>query len=459
LAVHRIARGLDLPLAGEPALAIETARAPARVALVAADYPGLKPTLRVAAGDRVERGTLLFEDKKTPGVSFTAPASGTIAAIHRGEMRALRSVVIDVAADDSADAQVAFASYTGRAPDALAADDVRALLVESGAWTALRKRPFSHVPLPGSAPRSLFVTAIDTHPHAPPVDVVIAGREADFDAGVRTLAKLCAGTTYVCKAVGSAVRAPSIERVVVEEFAGPHPAGTPGLHIHRLDPVDAERTAWHIGYQDVIAIGRLFTTGRLDVERVISIAGPGAKRPRLLRTRVGASTDDLTHDELAAGPQRVISGSVLDGRTARGEIHGYLGRYHQQIAIVPEGERRELFGYITPGGEKYSIWGVVFGHWLAKARKLALTTSTNGSPRAMVPIGAYERVMPMDLMPTFLLRALITQNVEWAEELGVLELDEEDLALATFVCPGKVEYGPLLRQMLTHIERDMGAGH
>jgi Na+-transporting NADH:ubiquinone oxidoreductase subunit A len=332
---------------------------------------------------------------------------------------------------------------------------VRALLVESGLWTAFRTRPFGKVPAPSTTPHAIFVTAMDTRPHAPPVDGVLAGREVDFDAGVRSVARLCAGRTYVCKAAGSTVTAPPVERVTVEEFAGPHPAGTPGLHIHTLSPVDLDRTVWHIGYQDVMAIGRLVATGRLDVERVISLAGPGAARPRLLRTRLGASTDALTRNELLPGAHRVISGSVLDGRTAQGDIHGYLGRYHQQVAVVPEGGERELFGYIAPGRDKFSIWGVVLGHW-AKARRLALTTTTNGSPRAMVPIGAFERVMPMDLMPTFLLRALITRNVEWAEELGVLELDEEDLALCTFVCPGKVEYGPLLREMLARIEKEHG---
>ena len=457
MAVHRIARGLDLPLAGDPAQVVDDAAVPARVALVAADYPGLKPTLLVQPGERVLRGQPLFEDKKTPGVRFTAPASGTVAAIHRGEMRAFQSLVIDVAADDGPAAQAAFTAPAGRTVDALDADAVRALLVESGLWTAFRTRPFSRIPAPAAAPHAIFVTAMDTHPHAPAVEQVLAGREPDFDAGVRGIAKLCAGRTYVCKAAGSAVAAPAAERVSVEEFAGPHPAGTPGLHIHRLSPVGLEKTVWHVGYQDVLAIGRLLTTGALDVERVISLAGPGAARPRLLRTRLGASTDELTRGELLPGTQRVISGSVLDGRTAQGEVHGYLGRYHQQVAVVPEAGERELFGYLAPGANKFSIWGVVLGHW-AKARKLALTTTTNGSPRAMVPIGAFERVLPMDLMPTFLLRALITRNIEWAEELGVLELDEEDLALCTFVCPGKVEYGPLLRDMLTRIEKEHAHG-
>lgn len=453
MALHRIRKGLDLPLAGAPAQELDVAAPPTRVALVGADYVGLKPTLLVQPGERVLRGTPLFEDKKTPGVRHVAPAAGTVAAVHRGEMRAFRSIVIDVDPDDAPERQVAWRSYTGKAPSNLDGDEVRALLVESGMWSALRTRPFSRVPLPSDTPHSIFVTAMDTHPHAPSVDVVLARRDADFRTGIAAIGRLCPGKTYVCTAAGSRIGVPATDRIVVEEFSGPHPAGTAGLHIHTLDPVDLGKTVWHIGYQDVAAVGQLVTTGRLDVERVVALGGPGATRPRLLLTRLGASVDDLTRDELGPGAQRVISGSVLDGRAASGTVDGYLGRYHTQIAVVPEGGDRELFGYIAPGANKFSIWGVVLGHW-AKARRLALTTTTNGSPRAMVPIGAYERVMPMDLLPTFLLRALITKNVEWAEELGVLELDEEDLALCTFVCPGKVEYGPLLRDVLTRIEKD-----
>ncbi|MEP7283450.1 MAG: NADH:ubiquinone reductase (Na(+)-transporting) subunit A, partial [Rubrivivax sp.] len=230
-------------------------------------------------------------------------------------------------------------------------------------------------------------------------------------------------------------------------------AGNAGTHIHFLSPVDLERRVWHIGYQDVAAVGRLLRSGRLDVQRVVALAGPGALRPRLLRTRIGASIDGLTRGEIAAGPQRVVSGSVLDGRTAAGEVLGYLGRHHQQVSVVGEAVERELFGWIAPGRDKFSIWGVVLGAWRRNA-KLALTTTTNGGPRAMVPIGSFERVVPLDLMPTFLLRALLMGNDETAESLGCLELDEDDLALCTFVCPGKAEYGPLLRAALTRIEKE-----
>lgn len=452
MTVHQVRRGLDLPLAGEPAQAIEPAVPSTRVALLGADQPGLKPTFHVQPGDSVRRGQLLYEDKQAPGVRFTATAAGTVSAIHRGDYRAFQSLVIDVQEDNDTPDQLPFASYTGRAPQQLNAEEVRALLLESGLWTALRTRPYSKVPRADATPQALFITAIDTRPHAPAVATVIAGREPDFRTGVAVLSHLCPGSTHVCTAPGLELGLPPLPRVSVEVFEGPHPAGNAGTHIHLLHPVDLERHAWHVGYQDVLAIGHLFTTGQLDVTRVVALAGPGVLLPRLLRTRLGASTDQLSAGQIAPGTQRVVSGSVLDGRTAMGERHGWLGRYHQQVSVLPEAVEREFLGWITPGGERYSIWGVVAGAF--GRRKLAMNTSTNGGQRAMVPIGAFERVMPLDLMPTFLLRALLMGQDERAEKLGALELDEEDLALCTFVCPGKAEYGPLLRQALTRIEKE-----
>jgi Na+-transporting NADH:ubiquinone oxidoreductase subunit A len=202
-----------------------------------------------------------------------------------------------------------------------------------------------------------------------------------------------------------------------------------------------------------MAIGHLFTTGEIDVARVITLGGPGAREPRHLRTRIGAEMSSLTRDELLAGRQRVVSGSALDGRTAMGDVHGYLGRYHLQVSVIPEPVEREFLGWIMPGRDKFSLFGVVLGAF-ARGRKLPLSTTTNGGVRAMVPVGAYERVMPLDVMPTFLLRALLMGDDESAEQLGALELDEEDLALCTFVCPGKVEYGPLLRRVLERLEKE-----
>jgi Na+-transporting NADH:ubiquinone oxidoreductase subunit A len=456
MATYRVRKGLDLPLAGAPAQQVVEGPPLSQVALLGADTPGLRAALAVQPGDAVRRGQPLFEDRRTPGVRYTAPAAGTVRAVHRGERRAVVSLVIDVAADDGPQAQVSFAERlpVARAGDAAA---LRALLLEAGLWPAFRTRPYSHVPAADAVPQAIFVTAIDSAPHAPDPQLVLAGREADLRTGLDALARLTPAPVLLCVAAGSKLAAAAPPQLRVHEFSGPHPAGTPGLHIHLLHPVSAAAAVWHIGYQDVAAIGRLLIAGDLDVERVVSLAGPAVLRPRLVRTRLGASLADLTRGELAGGELRVISGSVLDGRRAMGEAEGFLGRHHRQVSVLHEGRERELFGWITPQRAKFSLLNVAAGRWLAKhgdRRGLPLTTAVNGGDRAMVPVGAYERVMPMDILATHLLRALAVGDAEAAVALGALELDEEDLALATFVCPGKTEWGPLLRRTLERVEKE-----
>jgi len=446
MTVVRSSRGLDLPLSGVPQGAIEVARPVSTVALMGPDFPGLKPAVRVEIGDRVALGQALIEDKQHAGVRYTAPAGGTVTAIHRGERRALISVVIAV--DDSV-GQQPLETFRGTGTP-LDADGVRALLLESGLWTALKTRPFGRVASPSAQPAALFVTAMDTRPHAVPPGTVVEARADDFLAGLEALATLVS-RVYVCVAEGQRVNAPPGVEVV--EFSGPHPSGNAGWHVHRLMPVNLHRSVWTIGYQDVIAVGHLMTTGRIDIERVVSLGGPGARRPRLLRTRLGASLDQLLEGELLPGSQRIVSGSVLDGRARTSPADAFLGRHHLQIAVLPEGGEREMFGYIVPGTEKFSVTGTVLGAF-RKAHRFAFSTTTNGSPRAMVPIGSYERVMPFDMLPTFLLRALIIRDDQRAAELGALELDEDDVALCTYVCPGKTEYGPLLRAALDRIEKE-----
>lgn len=454
MAAHRITKGLDLPIAGDPQQAISPAPAIRHVALLGADYIGMKPKMTAAVGDRVKRGQLLFEDRKAPGVRFTAPAAGTVVAIHRGEKRVFLSLVIEL--DGQADGeQVQFETYrAGTTPDQLSADDVKALLLESGLWTAIRMRPFSRVPTPDGTPRAIFVTAVDTNPHAPDVGVVLQGKEDDFKRGLAVLAKL-APKVYLCKSSKLGFVAAGLPNLQVEDFDGLHPAGNVGTHIHMLEPVDRARVVWHLGYQDVVAIGVLFATGQLDSRRVVAIAGPTVTRPRLVQTQLGASLDELTAGELAPGENRVISGSVLSGRKAVGELEGYLGRHHIQVTALLEGRQRELLGWLAPGFGKFSILPVYFG-FLGRlfGKKFSMTTTTNGSPRAMVPIGMYERVMPLDIHPTFLLRSLLVGDTDRAIQLGALELDEEDLALCTFVDPGKADYGVILRKNLSEIEKE-----
>ena len=440
-----IRKGLDLPITGTPEQTISEGRSVTEVALMGPDYVGMKPTMAVQEGDRVKKGQVLFTDKKTEGVQYTAPAAGVVKAINRGERRVFLSIVIGLDGDE----EETFKSYTPDQLTSLSADEVQENLVNSGLWTALRTRPYSRVPEPGSRPQAIFVTAMDTNPLTANPELFINEQADAFKQGLQVLKNLTAGKLYVCKAPGASIPVAGVEST--EEFAGPHPAGLAGTHIHFLHPAGTGRTVWTIGYQDVIAVGHLFTTGKLFTDRVIALAGPQVNKPRLIRTRVGASLTELTAGELADGENRVISGSVFGGRTADND-HNFLGRYHSQISVLREGRERTLLHYLRAGTDRFSVMPVYLSKLLSKT--FTFTTSTNGSERAMVPVGSYERVMPLDILPTQLLRALIVEDMDNAISLGALELDEEDLALCSFVCPGKYEYGPILRKNLTRIQAE-----
>ncbi|AUY38615.1 MULTISPECIES: Na(+)-translocating NADH-quinone reductase subunit A [Leclercia] len=444
----RIRKGLDLPISGIPLQQILPSATPRHVAIMGDDYIGMRPTMLVQEGDSVTKGQALFEDKKNPGVLFTAPASGTVVAIHRGERRVLQSVVIRL----EGDRQREFTRYDVADLPSLTRQAVQAQLLESGLWTALRTRPFSKTPVPGTMPAAIFVTAMDTNPlSADPQPLILAQRQA-FDAGLTLLTHLTDGKVHVCQENGGKLGGHPQGKVTFNTFAGPHPAGLPGTHIHFLEAVSLTKQVWHLNYQDVIAIGKLFTTGELYTDRVIALGGPQMRNPRLVRTCLGADINDLLVDETLEGENRHISGSVLSGRHAVG-AHAYLGRFHLQISVVKEGREKELFGWVMPGKEKFSVTRTTLGHFL-RNKLFNFSTDTHGGERAMVPIGNYERVMPLDILPTLLLRDLLAGDTDSAQALGCLELDEEDLALCTYVCPGKYEYGPVLREVLTRIEQE-----
>lgn len=444
-----IKKGLNLPIHGQPQQdRIHAAPAVTTVGLVGPDFVGLKPSMLVEEGDRVKLGQPLFEDKRNPGVRYTSPGAGTVVAIHRGARRVLQSVVIRLDGDE----EITFPSHAPQALTGLSAETVREQLIASGLWTALRARPYSKVPAADAQPQAIFVTAMDTNPLAPKPERVIAEAGEAFQQGITVLSRLTATPVIVCRAPQAAVPVPEIERVEVAEFEGPHPAGNPGTHIHFLKPVTATRQSWYIGYQDVIAIGRLFTTGRLDTERVISLAGPLVKQPRLLKTRLGANVEELIVGQIQNNiDARALSGSVFNGRTARA-WSAFLCPYHPQVTVVAEGRTREMFGWVRPGVDRYSKANVLFSALQRAKRQFSFTTHVNGSPRAMVPIGNYESVMPLDVLPTQLLRYLLVKDTDMAQKLGVLDLDEEDLALCSFVCVGKYEFGPVLRANLEQIE-------
>jgi len=444
----KIRRGLDLPVEGSPRQEIGAALPVSHVGIVGRDYPGLKLAPLVEEGARVALGEPVLRDRADPRITCTAPAAGLVVAISRGERRSLRSVVIRIDGDERQE----FDSYQSRELDTLDRELVTRQLCESGLWPALRMRPFNRVATPGTVPFAITVTAIDTNPLAPDPALIIAGRPQDFADGLRVISRLTDGMLYVCCAPGTELPAPEAPHLITAEFDGPHPAGLPGTHMHMLCPAGAHRTVWHIGYQDVIAIGSLFTTGRLSTERIVSLGGPMVKDPRLVTTRPGASLADLLRGELQPGESRVVSGSLLAGSEVT-DWGAYLGRYDNQVTVLPEGRDREFLGWIAPGRNKYSITNAYLSG-LRRRLPFRFTTNQNGSARAMIPIGSYERVMPLDILPTQLLRALLVGDAESAIELGCMELAEEDLALCTFVCPSKYDYGPLLRTLLDQIEKE-----
>jgi len=437
-------KGLNIPLAGQPDPRIDAANPVTQVAVLGEDYIGLKPTMLVKVGDPVKLGSQLFEDKKNPGVVITSPASGTVSAINRGAKRALISVVIDVEGEDAEPLSMGdIVSMSG--------DELRQTLQQTGLWAALRTRPYGKVPNIESKPNSIFVTATDTNPLAVDPGVVIAERSADFAMGVSALDKFGV-PVYVCHSVEMQMPELSGSHVKTAIFSGKHPAGLASTHIHTLDPVDANKTVWQIGYQDVIALGALVNTGLIDTRRYIALGGPSVNSPRIFETRLGAKVSELLDGRVGEGSHRVISGSVLNGHTAS-QVRDFVGRYDNQVSVIEENTDREFMGWIAPGLKKFSALNV-FVSSVFKPKAFNITSSQNGSPRAIVPIGAFERVMPLDILPTPLVRALIVKDTDAAQELGCLELIEEDLALCSFVDPGKHDFGLVLRSTLTQVERE-----
>lgn len=459
-----INKGLDIPISGAPDQTfsenqIKTVR---RVGLVGSDYHGMKPTMKVKPGDQVKSGTVLFCDKKNPGIKYTAPAGGKVLAIHRGAKRVFQSIVIEIAENEE---QQDFGALTADQALDLSPEALKTYLADTGLWTAFRTRPYSKVPDPDSLADAIFVTAMDTNPLALHISPILQQYKTSFNLGIRLLTRLTTGKVFVCHHANETIPIVDIhnnpeDKITYHGFSGKHPAGLPGTHIHMLYPVSRNRTVWYLDAQDVIAIAETILSGRLFVKRYISLSGPLVKQPRMVATRIGASVTDLIAEEIRDQKPteekkvRVISGSILHGHDAQDAHSAWLGRYHHQISLLELGDTREFMGWLSLGMHKFSALNIYLSRWLHK-KTFDLTSTTNGSERAMLPIGIYEKVMPLDILPTQLLRAIIVGDIETAEKLGMLELDEEDLALCTFVCPGKYAFGPILRDNLTRFEKEI----
>ena len=439
-------RGLDIPILGIPEQKIYDGNNPETLAVLGPDYNGLKPKMLVGVGDKVVRGTPLFFHKDNPDVLYVSPCKGHVESINRGEKRALLSVVISV--DSLTHKGMNIVKLNSQIDDNT--EFVRKCLYESGLWTSFLTRPYSKVPQAGSVPTSIFITAMDTEPLCPDADLIINQDLKAFEEGVKKISTLTEGEVFICKKNDSNI---NLKNFKTYNFDGPHPAGLAGTHIHFLDPPNGNKMVWSVSYQDVIAIGKLFLSGHIDIEKTISLAGPLAKNPRLVKTVMGASLFDLLKGEFINNTAcRIISGSVLSGFHADGHL-SFLGRYSRQVTLIEEDKEKLLLGWINPQPNKFSVMPVLasaFGFF----KLFNLTSNLNGGRRAMVPTGVFETLMPQDYLPTQLLRSLIVMDTDVAQSLGTLELDEEDLALCTFACPAKYEYGSALRDSLEKIEKE-----
>jgi len=426
----KLKAGLDLDLGPAPLGSIQDGPAVTRVALVGPDYTDVRFSVTVAAGDQVALGETLMTHRKFPELRFTSPGAGIVEAVHRGARRRLMSVVIALNSED----EVEFPAFPNADLNALSVDEINESLLASGLWTSFRTRPYNRIPKPRTRPRAIFVTAMDTSPGAADPVTLITEQSNAFRDGLLILNRFSTERTYVCKSPGSPIPEAAAEGLVTAQFQGRHPAGLPGTHMHFLEPTTEHADLWHIGYQDVIAIGKFFRSGRLWTERLIAVSGPGLEQSRLLRTRTGACLQQLLHDKPADG-SRVVSGDLLSGRQVTLNT-GYLGRYHQQVSVLAE----------NPGGD-------------AEMRKpdcrgKSITTALHGWPSGMLAIEAFERVWPLETPPIPLLRALLIKDTETAIKLGCLGLAEEDLALCSYVCPAKYDYGAALRATLHEYQRE-----
>lgn len=448
MATIKAKRGLDLPIHGAVSTAEIVSRLDVtRVALLPQECWGAKVRLLAQEGDEVRVGTPLFADRRDEDVVFTSPAAGKISHVYRGQRRAVLAIEVEVTGFSDAE------PFEAMDVDKASATDVKGALVASGLWPSLRRRPFDKVAQTTDEPAGIIVMAHDSSPLAPDLTKVVEGRDEDIDVGLTALAKLTKGQVHVCVKEGVQWGKFCEDGVLVHHIVGPHPAGTAGFAIHKLCPAGANRPVWYIGIQDVADIGQLLRSGKRPTERVVAITGPSAKTPQLVRTRPGADLTQLCKDASTARETRIVNGSPLWGNAASTDDHSnYLGRWNQQITILEDDVQRDLIGWALPISGRYTQTNTVWDKFFRKTFKY--DTDTNGSLRAIVPIGQYESVMPLDVLATQLIKALASKDMESAEKLGVLELAEEDLALCQFVDPSKVPITDMLRDMLTTIEKE-----
>lgn len=444
----KLKKGFDIRLAGYAEKVLGGYANPARYGVKPVDFPGLLPKLDVKPGDKVKAGTSLFHDKISPEVVFNSPVSGTVLSVERGDRRRILQVVVEKSGEDYID-------FGKSDPAGLSKEEVMANLLKSGLWPSVRQRPYNVIARPDRKPKSIFISGFDTAPLAPDNNFIIDNTPASFlQTGINAISKLTDGKVNLILN-GTALSSPvltSIQGVEISFFSGPHPAGNPGVHIHHLDPVNKGEVVWIINLQDIISIGRLFEEGIYKPERIIALTGSEVKNPQYYRMISGASVSSIIDGNVKEGNLRYISGNVLTGTKI--EPDGYLGYYDSQVTVIPEGDYYEFFGWASPGFNKFSFSRTFFSKLLPK-KTFRLDTNLHGGERAFVVTGEYEKVVPMDIYPMQLLKAILAGDIDSMENLGIYEIAEEDFALCEFICPSKIEIQSIVRNGLDLMMKEM----
>lgn len=441
-AIH-IRRGYDIQLLGKAEKKCADLPVSDLVAVKPPDFRAVIPKLLVEPGDEVLAGQAIFFDKTRPNLRFPSPVSGEVVEIVRGEKR--RILEIRILPDKSGARYVNFPTSD---PNRLSREDIIDRLLESGCWAYLRQRPYSIIADPDDTPKGIFVSCFDSAPLAPDLGYVVDFEKENFQAGLDALRNLANDRLHLGLREGNGMTDSDFAGIPVENlhhFRGPHPAGNVGIQIHHLDPIRKDETAWYVHPQDVVVIGRLFREGRYRADRVVALTGSCVHQPQYFRVAAGQRIGDITQERLNTGHCRVIQGNVLTGQRSAGE--DFLSFYENQITVIPEGDQPEFLGWLLPGFKKLSLSHTYFS-WLFPKRRYALDTNLHGEERAFVMTGQYDRVLPMNILPVFLLKAILAKDIERMEALGIYEVAEEDFALCEFVCTSKIEVQKIISEGL-----------
>ncbi len=431
----KISKGLDLPISGTPENILEDVDV-RTCGVLGTDHVGFKPTLKKNIGDEVKAGEILLENKKDQNIYITSPASGRITDINRGNKRRLLSIEIDI------DDEIGSIEFN--------TDNILDLLINSGYFSFFKTRPFNRTPHVDDIPKSIFVNCCDTNPLSiDPFNIITLNQEL-FDKGLEIISKLYEVPVYCTYQNDDFIT--SHDNVEFIKFNGPHPAGLVGTHIHMISPVNLDNVVWSIGFQEVMSIGYLYIHKMIRNKKTIALGGEGVYEPKLLNLRYGSNIDEAIAGKIKGGV-RVISGSVLNGISSSGAMK-FIGTFDNQISVIPDNSNDILFNWLMPGKNLHSKLGTFISSWI-KPKKFIFNTSKNGGNRAIVPLPSYEEVMPLNILSTQLLKAIVTKDIELAIRLGALELSPEDLALLSYVCPSKYDYQTILADNLNLIYEEM----